>query len=74
MRKRHDIRPDCQLVEGRLVDVVRGIESDHTRQERPGSERARREPGYVCGLLDGRVDGGGIVDARRVAECRVGLD
>lgn len=74
MRKRHNIRPDRQLVERRLVDVVRGIEPDHARQERPGSERARREPCYVRGLLDGWVDGGGVVDARRVAECRVGLD
>lgn len=74
MRKRNHVRPDGQLVERRLVDVIRGVEANHACEEGPGAEGARRQPGYVRGLFDGRVDGGGVVDARGVGEGAVGLD
>jgi hypothetical protein len=74
VRKRNHIRPNRQLVERRLVDVIRRVEADHACEEGPGAKGARRQPGYVRGLLDGRVDGGGVVDARGVGEGAVGLD
>lgn len=66
MRKRNHIRPDSELVERGVIDIVRSVEANHRRQERPGAERTAREPGYVRGLLDGRVGGGGVVHARGV--------
>lgn len=74
MRKSDHIRPDSELVERRLVDVVCSVEPDHAGEESPGAEGARREPGNVCGLLHGRVDRGRVVDTRGVCECAVGLD
>lgn len=74
MRKRNHVRPDGQLVERRLVDVIRRVEANHACEEGPGAKGARRQPGYVPGLFDGRVDGGGVIDARGVGEGAVGLD
>jgi hypothetical protein len=74
VRKRNGIRPDSELVERRLVDVVRGVEPDYAREERPGPERARREPGDVVGFARWRVECGWVVDARGVREGAVGLD
>ena len=74
VRKRNDIRPNRELVERGLIDVVRSIEPYNRRQERPGPERPARQPGYVRGLLDRRVDRRWVVQARRVRQRRVGLD
>lgn len=74
VRKRNYIRPDGELVERRLVDVVSGVEPDHGGEERPRPECAARKPGYVVGFARGRVEGGGVVDTRGVGESAVSLD
>lgn len=74
VRKRNGIRPDSELVERRLVDVVRGVEPDYAGEERPGPECARREPGDVVGFACWRVECGWVVDARGIGEGAVGLD
>jgi hypothetical protein len=74
VRPGHGIRPQGQLVHSGVVNVVGGVEAHDGRQERPGAEGARRQPGDVRGAADGRIDGRGVVHARRVVERRVGLD
>lgn len=74
MRKRNGVRPDGELVECWLVDVVRGVEPDDAREERPGPECAAREPGDVVRFARWRVERGRVVDARGVGEGAVGLD
>jgi hypothetical protein len=74
MRKCNHVRPDSQLVERRVVNVVRGVEAHCAGEESPGAECAAGQPGYVRGLLERRVAGGGVVEARGVAQGGVGLD
>ena len=63
MRKRNDIRPNRELIKRRVIDVVGGVKPDYGGEECPGAECAAAEPGYVRGLLDGRIDGSWVVDA-----------
>jgi hypothetical protein len=74
VRKRNGVRPDGELVERRLVDVVRGVEPDYAREERPGPECAAREPCDVVWFARWRVERRWVVDARGVCEGAVGLD
>lgn len=74
MRKCNGVRPDSELVERRLVDVVGSVEPDYARQKRPRPECAAREPGDMVGFARRGVERCGVVDARGVGEGAVGLD
>ena len=59
----NDIAPERQLVQLRIRDIVRSVQADDSRQERPGTKGARAQRGhgastsavYLLGWLQGRV-------------------
>lgn len=77
VRKREGIRPQSQLIDQRIGDVIRRVEAYDRRQECPGAERARRERchwgrgrGRGRGRGCGRRNGAGV-DAAREADVGV---
>ena len=59
----NDIAPERQLVQLRIRDIVRSVQADDSRQERPGTKGARAQRShrastsavYLLGWLQGRV-------------------
>jgi hypothetical protein len=67
VRKRHAKSPHRDLVHGRVVDVVRAVQSDDRAESRPGAEGTGAE----------RRDGGGRdsgVDLLGASEGEIGLN